>query len=130
MQGLQSMSEAGKKIIAGLKDALAFARGDRSKGRVTTVKVEECSHDYIRGLKRAAEIASLHADENMRMADDTIKLNPLLNRKKRALIKDYQELARAELLSEKLAIYGCYYEARSHSAKNIADEIRMEIRRA
>jgi hypothetical protein len=33
------VSRAGKRIIAGLENALAFARGDRSRARLTVVRV-------------------------------------------------------------------------------------------
>ena len=86
--------------------------------------------DYIKGLQRALEIAKMHADENMRMADDTISLDPILNHKKRSKISSQAELDAASKISDKLAHDGAYYAARSHSAKDIADEIVMEIRRA
>ncbi len=35
------MSETGESILRGAREALAYARGDRKKGRATTVQVPE-----------------------------------------------------------------------------------------
>ena len=82
---------------------------------------------YTDGLRRAAEIADLYADENMRMADDTVKLDPILNRQRRAEIKNAYQLEAAAAMSQQLEIDGCIYSSRSHAAQDIAEAIRAEI---
>lgn len=82
---------------------------------------------FERGMRRAAEIAELFADENMRMADDTIRLDPILNREKRALITSPDQFTQAAKVSEDLEYDGFMYASRSHAAKDIAEAIREEI---
>ncbi len=83
--------------------------------------------DYDLGLRRALAIADLYADENMRMADDTIKLDPILNREKRALISSPAQLEAAAKVSSALEADGFMYASRSHAAKDIANAIRAEL---
>ncbi len=85
------------------------------------------SEDYRNGMRRAAEIAKMFADENFRMATDTILLDPIINRKKRAQIRTYDDLQKATALAESLEVDGCIYSARAHSAKDIAQSILSEI---
>lgn len=82
---------------------------------------------YEAGLQRALRIAEMYADENMRMADDTIALDPILNRDKRALITSPAQLERAEKVSMALGADGLMYSFRSHAAKDIAEAIRKEL---
>lgn len=71
-------------------------------------------------------ICDMFADENIRMADDTIMMDPLLSR-----VRDNRRgLAVAPMtdgewaLCEKLQIDGCVHSAMYHAAKNIGDAIR------
>jgi hypothetical protein len=82
---------------------------------------------YRDGLSRAAEIAELYADENMRMADDTVRADPILNRHRRAEIKNAYQLEAAAAMSQQLEIDGIVYSSRSHAAADIAEAIRAEI---
>jgi len=80
------------------------------------------------GLLRAAEIADLYADECMRMADDTITMDPIINRDLRRNIKTESQLEEAWKFSQRLISEGSYYAARSHAAADIAEAIRREIK--
>jgi hypothetical protein len=82
---------------------------------------------YREGLQRAAEIAELYADENMRMAGDTVKADPILNAKRRSEITNVYQLEAAHAMSQQLEIDGCIYSSRSHAAADIAEAIRQEI---
>lgn len=82
---------------------------------------------YAEGLHRAAEIADLYSDENMRMADDTILADPLLNWQRRAEIKNIDQLQDAAAMSRRLEIDGTIYSSRAHAAADIAKAIRAEI---
>jgi hypothetical protein len=84
--------------------------------------------EYIRGLLRAAEIADLYADENIRMADDTVACDPILNRKKRAQIKNITMLEAANKVSEILEIQGADHAAKHHAGLDIAKLIREEAK--
>ena len=48
------MSKAGKKIIAGLKDALAYAKGDKSKGTTRYIIRCGCCNKVFNTLDRKA----------------------------------------------------------------------------
>lgn len=54
------MTTAGSKIIRGLEDALAYAKGDRSRCRVTIVKVPRISREdqakMLNALKRGESL--------------------------------------------------------------------------
>ena len=83
--------------------------------------------DYELGMLRAAEIARLIADENMRMADDTISLDPIISHQRHGPIKTKAQLRRAKQISERLTLEGSYYATRSHAASDVADMIMSEI---
>lgn len=82
---------------------------------------------YEQGLRRALAIAEMFADENMRMADDTIQLDPILNSRRRAEITSPEQLAAAAKVSERLELEGFQFASRSHAAKDIVDAIRAEL---
>lgn len=82
--------------------------------------------EFQRGMRRAAQIAELYADENIRMADDTVLLDPILNRAKRAEIRNQAMLAEAMLVSENLARDGFAHAERYHAGTDIAEMIRQE----
>lgn len=82
---------------------------------------------YADGLRFALSIAELFADENLRMAGDTIFLDPILNRAKRYDLKTLPEIEAASKISEELAINGTIYSARHHAANDIAEMIRKEL---
>lgn len=78
---------------------------------------------YRDGLLQAFEIADMYADENMRMADDTVHADPILNRQLRQRLKSCAEVDAAALVSERLAFDGLMHSSRSHAARDIADTI-------
>jgi hypothetical protein len=86
--------------------------------------------EFQRGMRRAAQIAELYADENMRMADDTVALDPILNRAKRAQIRNQAMLDPATMVSENLAMDGFAHAERYHAGTDIAGMIRQEAREA
>lgn len=81
------------------------------------------SGEFQRGMLYAAQIVRLFADENMRMADDTIRLDPILNRRMRVQLKSLAEIEEAGRRSEQLALDGHNYASRAHAASDIADMI-------
>lgn len=82
---------------------------------------------FVRGMRRAAEIANMYADENMRMANDTVAMDPILNSRLWALLKSQRDVDRAAVLSAKLADDGHAFASRSHAAQDIHDAILAEI---
>lgn len=82
---------------------------------------------YRDGLQRAFEIADMYADENMRMADDTIHADPILNHNLRRRLKSRAEVEAAALVSERLTLDGLTHSSRSHAARDIADAILAQI---
>lgn len=85
---------------------------------------------YADGLRRAAEIADLYADENMRMAGDTVRADPILNQHRRAEIKNAYQLEAAAAMSQQLGIDGCIYSSRAHAAQDIAAAIRQAAKQS
>lgn len=77
-------------------------------------------------IAECLRICDMFADENIRMADDTIMSDPLLARlraRRRGL--DVQPLTAADFsLCVELQIDGCVHSAMHHAAKNIGDAIR------
>jgi len=71
--------------------------------------------DYQRGLEEGARIADLYAEENFRMASDTILIDPVLR-------GDLS--APALVLSEEAQVNGCIHSSMAHAARNIAAAIR------
>jgi len=55
---------------------------------------------YNRGLEAAAMAADLFADENIRMAEDTVAHDPILNPKLRASLENQTQLDLAAMKSE------------------------------
>ena len=57
------MSKVGRDIITGLKNAIAYAKGDRSKGRVHVVRVHDAdarrARAAVRGLRALAKKLNL-----------------------------------------------------------------------
>lgn len=84
------------------------------------------SDEFRRGMLRAAEIADLYADENLRMAGDTIRADPILNPANRANIKNREQLVAAVIIAESLTIDGHGHSSRYHAGTDIAVMIRKE----
>lgn len=84
--------------------------------------------EYQRGLLRAIEIASLYADENIRMATDTVSCDPILNRKRRAEIKSQAMLDKAAAVSEMLEIKGADHASKHQAGLDIVALIKMELK--
>lgn len=82
--------------------------------------------EFKRGMLRAAELAELYADENMRMTHDTILADPILNEAKRKLIRNPVELADASRVSERLTLESHGYSSRYHAGTDIAAMIRKD----
>lgn len=88
------------------------------------------SKTYRDGLQRAFEIADMYADENRRMAQDTIHADPILNHKLRRQLKSIAQVEAAALVSERLEYDGLVHSSRSHAARDIADAILAQIEEA
>jgi hypothetical protein len=73
-------------------------------------------------VEAAAKIADEYAEENQRMAGDTLLLDPLLN--------GGQLTDRNVQLSQRSQIDGCIYTSMYHAAKNIAVAIRERLYRS
>ena len=84
--------------------------------------------EYQRGLLRAIEIASLYADENIRMATDTVSCDPILNEDLRCRIANVTELARAREVSDRLQFEGADHASKHHAGLDIVELIKMEMR--
>lgn len=85
------------------------------------------SKTYRDGLHRAFEIADMYADENRRMAQDTLHADPILNRELRNRLKSRAEVEAAALVSDRLTLDGLAHSSRSHAARDIADAILQQI---
>lgn len=85
--------------------------------------------EFQKGMHRAAELALLYADENIRMADDTVALDPILNPANHHRIKNQAMLSAAMILSEKLGDDGAMHGAKYDAGRDIAELIRDEARR-
>lgn len=82
--------------------------------------------EFERGMLRAAELAELYADENIRMTHDTILLDPILSARGRKEILNGAQLAEAEKVSEQLTMDAHGHSNRYHAGKDIAAMIRRE----
>lgn len=71
---------------------------------------------YQRGLEEAAKVADAFADENIRMAQDTIVIDPILNGA--APTEDNIKLFKRNQID------GCVYSSMYHAAQNVAAAIR------
>lgn len=76
----------------------------------------EVGGDPASEAEACAQIADAYADENLRMAGDTILLDPMLN----GSPATPANVAR----SRNMTIDGCIYSSMYHAAKNIAAAIR------
>lgn len=80
---------------------------------------------FNKGLDVAARVAMLWSDENFRMADDTIKCDPMINgtATRTTLAEDF-------LKAEALAVEGHMHASIAHACKDLAAMIRgQKIRR-
>lgn len=85
--------------------------------------------EFERGMRRAAEIAKLWANENLRMADDIIRLDPITcNQLLYGPRMTQEQLEAAAKISKRLIRDGAYYAARAHSANDVADAILAEVK--
>lgn len=84
--------------------------------------------DFQRGLLRAAEICDLYADENIRMAEDTVSCDPILNPRSRARIRNQAELDVAAKVSEELQLGGADHASKHQAGLDIAELIKMEMK--
>lgn len=84
--------------------------------------------DFQRGLLHAAAIADLYADENIRMAEDTVSCDPILNPRSRARIRNQTELDVAAKVSEELQLDGADHASRHRAGLDIAELIRAELK--
>lgn len=82
---------------------------------------------YRDGLQRAFEIADMYADENRRMAQDTIHADPILNRELRSRLKSRAEVEAAALVSDRLTLDSLSHSSRSYAARDIADAILQQM---
>ena len=72
-----------------------------------------------KAVEACAEIADAYADENIRMAGDSVLFDPVLSRKRGDI------LTRGDLIkSEELILDGAIHSAMFHAAQNIAAAIR------
>lgn len=82
--------------------------------------------EFQRGMRRAAQIAELYADENMRMAHDTLLADPILMHPKgQPFAGDVDAAIRK---SERLTIEGADHASQYRASKSIAEMIRREAR--
>jgi hypothetical protein len=84
--------------------------------------------EFQKGMERAAELADLYADENIRMAGDTVALDPILNPRNRALIRNQAMLEAARVVSEDLCERGFAHAERHQAGLQIAELIRGEAK--
>lgn len=84
--------------------------------------------EYQRGLLRAIAICEMYADENIRMATDTVSCDPILNQDLRGRISNVSELARANEVSEQLQFEGADHASKHRAGLDIAELIRMEMK--
>lgn len=85
-------------------------------------------NEFHRGMLRAAEIAELYADENIRMASDTVACDPILNPKARARIRNQRELDAAMKVAEDLQLDGQDHASKHRAGLDIAELIRSEVK--
>lgn len=84
--------------------------------------------EYQRGMRRAAQIAKLYADENMRMAHDSLLCDPILNHPHGQPMESRAQLDIAVKKSERLQIEGTMASSRYHAGEDIAKLIYAEAR--
>ncbi len=84
--------------------------------------------EFQRGMRRAAQIAKLYADENMRMCHDSIAADPILMHARNPPIRTQAELDLAIRKSEVLQIQGSGHSAAYHAGEDIAKLIYAEAR--
>ncbi len=84
--------------------------------------------EFQKGMLRAAELALLYADENIRMADDTVALDPILNPANHHRIRNRAMLEAAKVISEDLSERGFAHAERYQAGLQIADLIRDEAK--
>lgn len=84
--------------------------------------------EFQRGMLRAAELALLYADENIRMADDTVALDPILNPRNHHRIRNQAMLDAAMAISENLVERGFAHAERHQAGLDIAELIRGEAK--
>ena len=82
--------------------------------------------EFERGMLRAAELAELYADENIRMTHDTVLADPILSAQGRKKIRNLAQLEEAGRISEQLAMDAHGHSSRYHAGKDIAEMIRKE----
>ena len=85
--------------------------------------VQEIVTEAVKAEREAcAALADEYAEENFRMATDTIMIDPILtaHRKKRPYIRTPQ----ADELSEKCQIDGAMHSSSAHTAQHVAAAIR------
>jgi len=92
--------------------------GMGGRGRRGDMSVLE-KRAYNKGLEDAAKEAEFYGDENFRLANDTIKIDPILN------MRSTPETIDADTrLAEILAVDGHGYASAGHAGHNIATNIR------
>lgn len=84
--------------------------------------------EFQRGLQRAAELADLYADENIKMADDTVALDPILNPANHHRLRNQAMLDAAWVVSDNLGEQGVLAAERHHAGLHIAEMIRREAK--
>lgn len=84
--------------------------------------------EFQRGLQRAAELADLYADENIKMADDTVALDPILNPANHHRLRNQAMFEAAMMVSENLGERGFAHAERHQAGLNIAEMIRREAK--
>lgn len=87
------------------------------------------SSEFQRGMLRAIAIAEMYADENIRMASDTVACDPILNPKARARIRNQAALDAAMKVSEELQLDGFDHASKHKAGLDIAELIRTEAGR-
>lgn len=82
--------------------------------------------DANEAIAECLRICDMFADENLRMAEDTVMMDPLLSRLRNRRRGDAVEPLDATdiALCERLEIEGCIHSSMHHAAKNIGDAIR------
>ena len=83
---------------------------------------------FQKGMHRAAELAELYADENNRMADDTVELDPIFNPRHHPRLRNQAMLQAALAVSEKLGEQGFAHAERHQAGLDIAELIREEAK--
>jgi hypothetical protein len=84
--------------------------------------------EFQKGMERAAELADLYADENIRMADDTVALDPILNPANHYRLRSQAMLDAARVVSEDLNERGFAHAERHQAGLQIAELIRGEAK--